>query len=225
VRVLPIYQEVYRIAREPDPWEAPDWAYSGDGPPVNRYDDPQKTYRVVYASSSPYGCFLETLSRYRLDPKIYAEYPQIQNADDGIGMPLGVVPRSWFHGRALGVATLSGNLLDVSHSETIGWLNIELAGLLADLKLGALDGATLRLTTPRAITQAVSFLAFSHGLDGVMYPSKHGDDVLNFAIFEPFATIHTPRRDGGFDSDNTELHRALDTLRLRLQTPQEAAQF
>jgi hypothetical protein len=33
---------VYRLARQPDAWSWPDWAYAGpDGTFGNRYDDPQ----------------------------------------------------------------------------------------------------------------------------------------------------------------------------------------
>ena len=41
--------EVFRLARKPDPWAWPEWAYSAaDGTFGNRYDDPRGTYRVLY---------------------------------------------------------------------------------------------------------------------------------------------------------------------------------
>jgi hypothetical protein len=36
---------LYRVARTPDPWAPPDWAFATDGEPANRYDDPERYYR------------------------------------------------------------------------------------------------------------------------------------------------------------------------------------
>lgn len=55
---------IYRLGRKPDPWAPPDWASAGpDGTFGNRFDDPDATYRVLYASSQRLGCFVETLAR------------------------------------------------------------------------------------------------------------------------------------------------------------------
>jgi len=54
---------VYRIGRMPNPWEFPSWSKANpDGTFANRFDDPDGIYRVLYASSSRLGCFLETLA-------------------------------------------------------------------------------------------------------------------------------------------------------------------
>lgn len=75
--------EIYRLGRKPDPWAPPDWVWADlDGTFGNRYDDPQSTYRVLYASSQRLGCFLETLARFRVDPKLAAELAEIQGEDD-----------------------------------------------------------------------------------------------------------------------------------------------
>jgi hypothetical protein len=50
-------------------------------------------YRVLYASSQRIGCFLETLGRFRVDPKLLAELAQIEGEDDY--SPLGEVPLEW----------------------------------------------------------------------------------------------------------------------------------
>ena len=74
---------IYRLGRVPDPWAVPDWASAGpDGTFGNRFDDPDATYRVLYASSQKLGCFLETLARFRLDPKLMAELAEIDGDDD-----------------------------------------------------------------------------------------------------------------------------------------------
>jgi len=65
---------IHRLGRKPDPWAPPDWASAGpDGTFGNRFDDPDATYRVLYASSQRLGCFVETLARFRIDPTLLAE--------------------------------------------------------------------------------------------------------------------------------------------------------
>ena len=55
---------IHRLGRKPDPWAPPDWASAGpDGTFGNRFDDPDATYCVLYASSQRLGCFVETLAR------------------------------------------------------------------------------------------------------------------------------------------------------------------
>jgi len=52
---------LYRLGQQPDPWAWPDWSYAApDGTFGNRYDDPEASYRVLYASSQRLGAFLET---------------------------------------------------------------------------------------------------------------------------------------------------------------------
>jgi hypothetical protein len=74
---------IYRLGRKPDPWAPPDWALAGpNGTFGNRFDDPDATYRVLYASSQRIGCFFETLARFRIDPTLLAELAQIEGSDD-----------------------------------------------------------------------------------------------------------------------------------------------
>src|SRR6266508_4565383 len=77
-----------------------------DGTFGNRFDDPDATYRVLSASSQRLGCFLETLARFRIDPKLAAELADIEGEDDHF--PLGEVPVEWLQKRILGVATAGG---------------------------------------------------------------------------------------------------------------------
>src|ERR671922_1914170 len=70
---------LYRLGRLPDPWAWPDWSYAGpDGTFGNRYDDPEASYRVLYASSQRIGAFLETLARFRPDLEVLAELERIE---------------------------------------------------------------------------------------------------------------------------------------------------
>src|SRR5213080_3454499 len=84
---------LYRLGRQPDPWAWLDWSYAGpDGTFGNRYDDPEASYRVLYASSQRIGTFLETLARFRPDLEVLAELEQIDGDDE---QPPGV-PRARF---------------------------------------------------------------------------------------------------------------------------------
>ncbi|HEV3321974.1 MAG TPA: RES domain-containing protein [Solirubrobacteraceae bacterium] len=70
---------LYRLARAPDPWAWPDWAYAGlDGTFGNRWDDPLGSYRVLYASTRRVGTFIETLARFRPDLAVVAGLEEIE---------------------------------------------------------------------------------------------------------------------------------------------------
>lgn len=176
---------IYRLGRKPDPWSVPDWASAGpDGTFGNRFDDPEGTYRVLYASSQRIGCFVETLARFRVDPKLLAELADIEGENDYV--PLGEVPLEWIEKRMIGVATAGGEYADVCSSEWISRLRIVLASYLGRLGIDDLDASALQMTVPRRFTQLVSRVVFSEGFAGIYYRSKYGHDIENWALFEPF---------------------------------------
>jgi len=103
---------IYRLGRKPDPWAPADWASAGpDGTFGNRFDDPDATYRVLYASSQRPGCFVETLARFRTDPKLLAELAEIEGEDDYC--PLGEVPVEWVEKRIMGLGETDQEYADV----------------------------------------------------------------------------------------------------------------
>ena len=60
---------LFQVGRDDDAWAVPDWAYAKeDGTFGNRFDDPMRVYRVLYASSQRLGCFIDpgAFSRRRL---------------------------------------------------------------------------------------------------------------------------------------------------------------
>jgi hypothetical protein len=177
--------EVFRIARGPNVWAPPDWANaSPDGTFSNRWDDPEGHYRVVYASSQRLGCFVETLARFRVDPTLAAELATIAGADDFY--PLGHISPDWFHDRNIGRALLHGNYADISSAEWVQKLRTKMLPYLKDLKLNDFDAADLQSSHNRKITQRVSRIVYEENYDGILYLSKHGNDLRNWAIFEPF---------------------------------------
>ena len=64
--------------------------------------------------------FVETLARFRIDPKLLAELAEIEGADDYC--PLGEVPLEWVEKRIMGLATADGEYADICSSEWISRL-------------------------------------------------------------------------------------------------------
>jgi len=202
------------LGRRPDPWAAPDWASAGpDGTFGNRFDDPDATYRVLYASSQRLGCFLETLARFRIDPKLLAELAEIEGEDDHF--PLGEVPVEWVEKRIMGVATANGEYADVCSSEWIGRLRKLLAAHLEKFGVDDVDASILQKSAPRILTQFVSRIVFSAGFAGIYYLSKYGHDIENWALFEPFQiNVKAPER---IRRDDRDLQRALQLHSLKFK--------
>ena len=205
---------LYRLGRRPDPWAPPDWASAGhDGTFGNRFDDPDATYRVLYASSQRLGCFLETLARFRVDLKLAAELAEISGDVDHV--PLGEVPVEWIEKRIMGVSTTEGDYADICSSEWISRLRLSLARHLPKFGVHDLDASVLQKTAPRTLTQFVSRIVFFAGFAGVYYLSKYGHDIENWALFEPFRIqVAEPRAILHRDPD---LQRALQLHSLKLK--------
>jgi len=225
---------VYRIARAPDPWTWPEWAYanSTDGTFDNRWDDPEGNYRVLYASSQRAGAFVETLARYRIDLQLLAELDQIAE-DDPADAPIraGTVPRDWAKNRLIGKAVLKGDFSDVTHPRSLTHLRKVLAQWLVARGLSDLDAATVR-TVDRAVTQRMSRVIYEcsvdgrRAYDGVYYRSRLGDMYENWGVFDTEVTGVTsplsavdhgaPIHDGDAD-----LAQALNYLELQLESSTE----
>ncbi|MGH7756283.1 MAG: RES family NAD+ phosphorylase [Vulcanimicrobiaceae bacterium] len=200
---------MYRLGREPDPWAPPDWAYAGeDGTFGNRFDDPRGTYRVLYASSTRLGCFLETLARFRVDVALQTALAEISGLDDYV--PLGVVPSEWPRGRSLGTAEAAGVFAAIGSAQSLATLRATLGTVVVELGLEDFDAAAIRLSFPRAFTQAVSRYIYDGGrFDGVCYRSRYGDDLENWAVFEPFTAIRPQMSPGPVELYDPEFLAAL----------------
>ena len=184
-----------------------------DGTFGNRFDDPDATYRVLYASSQRLGCFVETLARFRIDPALLAELAQIEGADDYC--PLGEVPMAWIEKRIMGVATTDKDYADVCSSEWISRLRKLLAIHWKKFGVEEFDASVLQVTAPRILTQSVSRIIFYGGFAGIYYRSKYGHDIENWALFEPF---HINVQEAEFiRSDDRDLERALELHSLKFK--------
>jgi RES domain len=212
---------IFRIARRPDPWQPPDWSLaSADGTFGNRFDDPDGIYRVLYASSQRLGCFLETLARFRIDLTLYAELAAIEGEDDFV--PLGHVPVALTETRLLGSAEHQGHYADLYGSEWVGRLRRELAADCTALGIGELDAGTLQLAAPRRLTQIASRKIFQLGFDGIVYRSRFGHDIENWALFEPFKI--NPKSATAIELNDPDLRKALAIHHLTFDLPQPKSQ-
>ena len=210
-----------RLGRQPDPWAWPDWSYAGpDGTFGNRYDDPEASYRVLYASSQRIGAFLETLARFRPDLEVLAELEQIEGDDE----PPPALPRAWLDKRRLGEATVEGRFVDIGDTGSLATLRTALAASAIRYGLDEIDAATIRLRAPRVFTQHVSRFVYEQRDDrgafaGIRYRSRLGDDVLNWGIFEPAPDASSPfvaTTSTVIEADDTDLRAALGLLGLAL---------
>jgi len=205
---------VHRIGRRPDPWQYPDWSRANpDRTFGNRFDDPNGEYRVLYASSVRLGCFLETLARYRPDMALYAELQQIAGENDFI--PPGIVPGEWFDKRVMGSATAQGSFADIGASDWIATLRRKLAPLLINLGIPDFDASVLQRSGPRLLTQNVSEIVYSEGLDGIRYLSKYGHYIENWALFEPAAL--TAAAASSIRADDRDLRQAMRMFHLAIE--------
>jgi hypothetical protein len=188
---------IYRVARGPDPWRWPDWnSAHEDGTFGSRFDDPRGEYRVLYASSQREGACAETLARFRVDLHVAAEQQAIDGDPEDAGYPEplvgGVVPMEWVETRLLGTARHAGGFADLGHSDSLAHLRTALADRVLHYGLDELDAGDIRRRAPRRLTQEISRYLFEQGRDdqgaavaGVRYLSRLGDELVNWAIFEP----------------------------------------
>lgn len=182
---------LFRVGRAPDVWEWPDWAYAApDGTFGCRWDDPDGRYRVLYASSQRLGCFLEALAALRPDPFVVSALRDIVETDEDepASATPGVVPRSWCDSRSVATGVpdnIDGVFVVVGASLTLATLRSALASRLVHHLVTDLDAATVRASTPRALTQEISSYVAVHRDEqgrpyaGIRYQSKLGDEIVN----------------------------------------------
>jgi hypothetical protein len=159
------------------------------------------------------GCFLETLARFRIDPKLAAELAAIEGEEDHF--PLGEVPLEWLQKRILGVTTAEGEYADICSSEWISRLRKSLAAHLSRFGVEDIDASVLQKTAPRTLTQFVSRIVFYDGFSGIHYLSKYGHDIENWALFEPFQIDVRDPETVGVDDPDLQLALRLHSLEFK----------
>ncbi len=203
---------LFRVSRYPDPlaWPLPE--HSG----LNRFDDREGRFQVLYAAEQRVACFIETLAYLR--PSVRAltlarALPSDPEASPGVAV--GVVPSDWLETRRIGSFTVADGQrwLDLRSLATRRLLREELAGRWLAFDLDDFDLGDL-LTRRRDISQTIAGWAFDRGYQGIVYPSRFDARLSCWAIFSG-AEI-TPLANEVIAADDPDLLAALQALGLRL---------
>jgi RES domain len=157
-----------------------------------RFDDPLRQYRVLYAATPRAVCFAETLAAFRPSLASLAAERAVLNATEP---PRSAhVPAAWGRNRVVGTFTLgSVGWLDLRALDTIQVLRDAFAELahslrLADVDLSAATGRSPIAGEERRFTQAVSRWAYERGYQGIVFSSRLDHRFTCWAVFES-ATI------------------------------------
>lgn len=97
-------------------------------------------------------------------------------------------------------AVISGTFADIGHHQSLAHFQAEMRDELGPLLTGAgageLDAAAVKLSAPRKLTQQISRHVYERSTPegqaefaGIAYGSRLGDDLTNWAIFEPAPPI------------------------------------
>lgn len=185
---------VFRVGYEPNPWAWTDWRYAHNGRFEGRWDAEDGAYRTTYAGNSVYDCLVEVLARFRPDPDVLEGMSliDVDSVDQDIypTVTAGVVDRSWFSNRRIGRAHLSGSYCAVTLAPVIAALRPTFLSMARDeFGLDDFDASALQNSRPRALTQRVGRLIYGLGandepFDGVRFLSRHGHDIVLWAVFE-----------------------------------------
>jgi hypothetical protein len=113
-----------------------------------------------------------------------------------------------------------GNASSTSGRRTHCHLRAALAADAIHYGLDEIDAATIRLSAPRAFTQRVSRFVYEQRDDlgsfsGIRYRSRLGDEIVNWAVFEPAPDAVSPFVATGsatIEPDDPDLLAALAVL-------------
>ena len=175
---------LYRIGRPPDPLVWPPYAVIGH----ERFDDPLRQYRVLYAAAQRAACFAETLAPFRPSLASLAAERAVLNTSEPVRQAQ--VPAAWWRNRVVGAFTLvPGRWLDLRALPTFQVLRESFAELadtlgLTDVDLGAATGEIPLAGQERRLTQAVSRWAYERNYQGIVYTSRLHYRFTGWALFE-----------------------------------------
>lgn len=172
---------------------------------------------MLYAGSTPLVCFVETLARFRsAGSQLARDLSEIVHSDPD-HVPPATVPGSWLAKRQIGTVRISSaRFVNVYSSE---WLSHLRRLLEPDLvRSGQVEAAnaafdlSVLMSQNRSITQRVATHVHALGYSGVYYQSRHGSDLFNWAVFEPFNIIEPSG--SALDADDSSFREALRHLDL-----------
>jgi len=191
-------RRVWRVGFPPQPWEWSDWRWAGADGRFNGRWDPldHGLYRTVYAGESLLACLVELLAPHRPDLYLLQDMEDIvEDEDDRQDHPT-VSPgeldlNQWLAHRVAASAHLTGRFIDITAAETVLALHPRFKARALAYNLQDFDAAALKSAEQRLLTQEVSqylwTLKYPDGTDfceGIQFRSRHGDDLLLWAIYE-----------------------------------------
>ena len=191
-------QRVWRVGFLPQPWEWSDWRWAGPDGRFNGRWDPldHGLFRTVYAAESLLACLVELLAPHRPDPYLVAEIDDIVEDDADAEQFPSARPGEldidqWLVNRVAGTARLTGRYVDITAAETVSALHPLFKGKALAYNLKDFDAAALKNAENRLLTQEVSQFLWtrknpdgSDFCDGIQFRSRHGDDLLLWAVYE-----------------------------------------
>ena len=191
-------RRVWRVGFSPQPWEWSDWRWAGADGRFNGRWDPldHGLYRTVYAGESLLACLVELLAPHRPDRYLLEDMDKIVEDDEDAQNHPTVSPgeldlNQWLAGRVAASAHLVGRFVDITAAETVLSLHPRFKGRALAYNLKDFDAAALKSAEQRLLTQEVSqYLWTLKNLDGtdfcdgIQFRSRHGDDLLLWAIYE-----------------------------------------
>lgn len=226
-------QRAWRVGFLPQPWEWSDWRWAGPDGRFNGRWDPldHGLYRTVYAAESLLACLVELLAPHRPDPYLVAEIEAIEEDESDAEQFPSVRPGEldvdqWLVNRIAGSARLAGRFVDITSAETVAGLHPLFKGKALAYNLKDFDAAALKNAENRLLTQEVAQYLWtrknpdgSDYCDGIQFRSRHGDDLLLWAIFErdtdgQISAHVTDIEVVNLSSDTPELRAALSLLGL-----------
>ncbi len=163
---------------------------------------------------------METLARFRKPvgrADLSIELDQIESGITDHVRP-STVPASWFDERSIGSARVTGKrFANIYASEWLSFLRrplepeIELSGFHTLGPRHTDFDLALLMSQDRALTQKIATLIYGLEYEGIYYQSRHGADLGNWAIFEPFNLVDiTQSGISPNDVDCLEAMRRLD---------------
>jgi hypothetical protein len=191
-------RRVWRIGFSPQPWEWSDWRWAGADGRFNGRWDPldHGLYRTVYAGESLLACLVELLAPHRPDRYLLEDMDKIVEDDEDAQNHPTVPPgeldlNQWLAGRVAASAHIVGRFVDITASETVLSLHPRFKGRALAYNLKDFDAAALKSAEQRLLTQEVSQYLWTlknpdgtDFCDGIQFRSRHGDDLLLWAIYE-----------------------------------------
>lgn len=225
----------WRVGFKPQPWEWTDWRWAGADGRFNGRWDPldQGLYRTIYAGASRLGCFVELLAPYRPDEFLSHELDMIvedeEDAREFRSIPPGTIDlEQWLANRTAASAQIHGNFVDVTSLRIVQELRPRFLARALELGFSDFDAAALKDSGHRLLTQEVSQHLWTRQepdgrdyCDGIEFRSRHGDDLILWAIFEREADGQISRLVSNIEMedialDAEDLHAAISILGLKV---------